>query len=223
MENQLLLEKYKTILTGGTCEIVEKKSHFIANICPVSSEAEALEFIEKIKKQYWDARHNCHAFSVGIQNELTRCSDDGEPSGTAGKPMLNILLGAQLKNTAVVVTRYFGGTLLGTGGLVRAYSRAVTEGLAQCPVIEKKLSCRLKITADYAAGGKIQYIASTMALPVLSSEYTDKVTFHILAGIHEKNSFIKKLAEATSAKAVIEDMGQCYAAEADGQTLIFDN
>ena len=123
------VSNYKTVYRGGTAEIVEKKSRFIAHSAHVESEEEALAFIEQIKKQYWDARHNCHAFSVGVTNETARCSDDGEPAQTAGKPMLDVLMGQQLKNTVVVVTRYFGGTLLGTGGLVRAYSAAVQEGL----------------------------------------------------------------------------------------------
>ena len=116
-------------LEGGEGEIVEKKSRFIATVRPVASEEEALAFIEEMKKKYWDARHNCSAFVIGRNQELMRFSDDGEPPGTAGKPMLDVLLGAGLHNTAVVVTRYFGGTLLGTGGLVRAYSGAVQEGL----------------------------------------------------------------------------------------------
>lgn len=104
------VSNYKTVYRGGTAEIVEKKSRFIAHSAHVESEEEALAFIEQIKKQYWDARHNCHAFSVGVTNETARCSDDGEPAQTAGKPMLDVLMGQQLKNTVVVVTRYFGGT-----------------------------------------------------------------------------------------------------------------
>ena len=114
------MENYKIVHRGGQGEIVEKKSRFIATVCPVMSEEEAISFIEKTKKKYWDARHNCHAFVIGERNEISRCSDDGEPSGTAGKPMLDVLLGAGVHNVCVVVTRYFGGTLLGTGGLVRA-------------------------------------------------------------------------------------------------------
>ena len=107
---------YKILQEGGSGEIVEKKSRFIATLAPVSSEEEAAAFVESTRKKYWDARHNCSAFVVGERAQLTRCSDDGEPAGTAGKPMLEVLLGAQLRNAAVVVTRYFGGTLLGTGG-----------------------------------------------------------------------------------------------------------
>ena len=120
-----MLEHYKTIYEGGEGELVEKKSRFIATVRPVETEEEALAFIEEMKKKYWDARHNCYVYSVGMNREATRCSDDGEPSGTAGRPMLDVLLGAGIYNAAIVVTRYFGGVLLGTGGLVRAYSGAV--------------------------------------------------------------------------------------------------
>ena len=125
MADENRVKSYKTVYRGGMGEIVEKKSRFIAHVAHVESEEEALAFVEKIKKEYWDARHNCHAFTVGIPHETARCSDDGEPAQTAGKPMLDVLIGQKLKNTVVVVTRYFGGTLLGTGGLVRAYSAAV--------------------------------------------------------------------------------------------------
>ena len=169
------MEQYKTVLEGGTGEIIEKKSRFIATVRPVRNEEEALAFLEEMRKQYWDARHNCYAYSVGRNREYTRCSDDGEPSGTAGRPMLDVILGEDIYNVAVVVTRYFGGVLLGTGGLVRAYSKAVQEGLSESLLIEKKKGISLKITTDYTGIGKIQYIAGERQIPILDSEYTDKV------------------------------------------------
>ena len=124
------VNNYKTVYRGGTAEIVEKSHvHCPFGACGIRGRGPC--FYRADKKQYWDARHNCHAFSVGVTNETARCSDDGEPAQTAGKPMLDVLMGQQLKNTVVVVTRYFGGTLLGTGGLVRAYSAAVQEGLKE--------------------------------------------------------------------------------------------
>ena len=170
------MENYKIVHRGGQGEIVEKKSRFIATVCPVMSEEEAISFIEKTKKKYWDARHNCHAFVIGERNEVSRCSDDGEPSGTAGKPMLDVLLGAGVHNVCVVVTRYFGGTLLGTGGLVRAYSKAVQEGLANSVVIEKILSSRMEIYTDYNGIGKIQYIIGKSPAITVKTEYTDRVS-----------------------------------------------
>ena len=129
---------YRVVYQGGEGEIVEKKSRFIATVKPVESEEEAVAFINEMKKKYWDARHNCSAFVIGEHQELTRCSDDGEPAQTAGRPMLDVLLKEGITNVAVVVTRYFGGVLLGTGGLVRAYQKAVQEGLAASQIIEKR-------------------------------------------------------------------------------------
>lgn len=216
-------EKYKLVYEGGVGEIIEKKSRFIATVKPVTSEEEAFYFIEGIKKKYWDATHNCHAFVVGMRQEVTRCSDDGEPSGTAGKPMLDVLLGQELHNTAVVVTRYFGGTLLGTGGLVRAYSKAVQEGLRQSTVIEKTLGCQIQVTTDYTGIGKIQYIAGSMGLPILDSQYTDIVVMNVLTDLNSKNAFIKKVTEATSGSAILEDIGNCYFADVNGATMIFES
>lgn len=216
-------EKYKLVYEGGSGEIIEKKSRFIATVKPVSSESEAYAFIESVKKKYWDARHNCHAFVIGMHQEITRCSDDGEPAGTAGKPMLDVLLGQNLHNTAVVVTRYFGGTLLGTGGLVRAYSKAVTEGLLESTIIEKIPGCRIQVTTDYTGIGKIQYIAAAMSLPILDCQYTDIVVMHVLTDFDSKNAFIKKVTEATSGSAILEELGNCYFAEVNGSTMIFDS
>ena len=144
-----MLDSYKTVYEGKEGEIVEKKSRFIATVRSVESEEDALSFIEEMRKKYWDARHNCFAYTVGDNREFTRCSDDGEPSGTAGRPMLDVLVGENLYNTAVVVTRYFGGVLLGTGGLVRAYSAATQEGLRASTVIEKIRGISLAVTTDY--------------------------------------------------------------------------
>ena len=135
---RIMAQGIKILYEGGSGELEEKKSRFIANTLPISTQEEAIEFIEKIKKQYWDARHNCYAYVLGDRHEIQRFSDDGEPGGTAGKPMLDVLLGEDIHNIVVVVTRYFGGTLLGTGGLVRAYSGATKEGLAGSVILEMK-------------------------------------------------------------------------------------
>ena len=121
-----MLEEYRTIYQGGEGELIEKKSRFIATVRLVKSEEEALAFIEEMRKKYWNATHNCFAYVIGERKEIMRCSDDGEPQGTAGKPMLDVLLGEELYNTAVVVTRYFGGTLLGAGPLTRTYTKVVS-------------------------------------------------------------------------------------------------
>ena len=215
------MEGYKIVYRGGEGEIVEKKSRFIATVCPVDTEEDAVLFIEKTKKKYWDARHNCHAFVIGERNELSRCSDDGEPSGTTGKPMLDVLLGMGLHNVCVVVTRYFGGTLLGTGGLVRAYSKAVQEGLANSLVIEKILSCKMKIYTDYNGIGKIQYIIGKSQAITVETEYTDRVTLEILIKKDLSEGLYKEIVEATNGKAEIEVGDECWCAMAEGQVIVF--
>lgn len=218
-----MLERYKTVYQGGQGEIVEKKSRFIATVRLVESEEEAISFIEEMKKKYWDARHNCHAYVIGEHREVTRCSDDGEPSGTAGRPMLDVLLGEELYNTAVVVTRYFGGTLLGTGGLVRAYSKAVQEGLKKSLIIEKCRGVRLQVTTDYNGIGKIQYIAGENKIPILNSEYTDVVTMELLVPKADLGSVQKAITEATSGRGKMQENGEVYFAEVEGDHLLFEH
>lgn len=217
-----MLENYKTVLEGGSSEIVEKKSRFIATVRSVESEEEALAFIEEMKKKYWDARHNCYAYSVGLNREFTRCSDDGEPSGTAGRPMLDVILGEEIYNAAVVVTRYFGGVLLGTGGLVRAYSKAVQEGLKSSRIIEKRKGISLEVTTDYTGLGKLQYIAGEKGIPVLDSEYTDRVKLKFLIPVQEVDSVQKAITEGTSGRAYMEKAGELYFAVLDSQVYTFE-
>ena len=201
--------EYKIVYTGGEAEIVEKKSRFIATVSPVKTEEEALAFIEATKKKYWNARHNCFAYIVGEQQELMRCSDDGEPAQTAGKPMLDVLMGQQLKNTVVVVTRYFGGTLLGTGGLVRAYSAAVQEGLKESLIIEKFLCRRVRMSMDYTMLGKMQYLAAKLNLMILDTLYTEGVEMQLLVPDTQYAVFIKEVTEASNGKVVPDSEGLC--------------
>ena len=217
-----MLDQYKTVLEGGTGEITEKKSRFIATVRPVSSKEEALAFLEETRKKYWDARHNCYAYSVGMNREYTRCSDDGEPSGTAGRPMLDVILGEDIYNVAVVVTRYFGGVLLGTGGLVRAYSKAVQEGFRESRIIEKKHGICLTVTTDYTGIGKIQYIAGERGIPVLGSEYTDKGIMKLLIPSEDVENVQKAVTEGTNGRAIMEKEKELYFATVDGQVLAFE-
>ena len=216
-----MLSEYKTVYTGGGAEIVEKKSRFIASVQPISTEDEALEFIEKIRKQHWSATHNCFAYTVGERFEIQRCSDDGEPSGTAGKPMLDVLLGEKIHNIVVVVTRYFGGTLLGTGGLVRAYSKATQEGISVSKIITKMHGCKLKITTDYTGLGKIQYILGQRGITVLEPVYTDKVVLEVLVPEDEERGLVDEIVEGTNGQALIEKGEECYFAKIDGEMIIF--
>lgn len=203
-------DTYKIIEAGGEGEIEEKKSRFIATVRAVSSEEEAAAFIEEMKKKYWDARHNCSAFIIGSKAELTRCSDDGEPGGTAGRPMLEVLLGSGIRNVAVVVTRYFGGTLLGTGGLVRAYTQAVQAGLAACSVASMQYGVLLKLQTDYNGIGKVQYLCAQNHIQVQSSDYAEAVTVQVLVEWEKKDAFIKEITEATNGRTEIEEIERLY-------------
>jgi len=203
-------KSYKILYQAGEGEIVEKKSRFIATIRPVDSEEEALSFIAEMKKKYWDATHNCTAFVIGENHEQMRCNDDGEPSQTAGRPMLDVLLGEDVHNCCAVVTRYFGGTLLGTGGLVRAYSAAVKEGLRNCQILEKQLARKLTVETDYTGLGKIQYILGEEKISTLDSQYADKVSLTLLVPVDQLDPLMEKLTEGTNGRCVMEPGEQVW-------------
>lgn len=211
----------RSVYKGGQGEIVEKKSRFIATVRPVRSEEEAAAFIAEMKKQYWDARHNCSAFVVGNNQELTRCSDDGEPPQTAGRPMLEVLLKEEIHDAAVVVTRYFGGVLLGTGGLVRAYQRAVQEGLAACEIIEKRQGVRLLVGTDYNGLGKLQYLLGSERIPILDTQYAADVVMEILVPAERKDFVEKGITEQTGGKARMEWGDPVVYAEHQKEILTF--
>lgn len=216
-----MLESFKAVLIGGQGEIIEKKSRFIANVRPVSSEEEAVAFLEQIRKQYYDARHNCFAYCIGTVMPINRLSDDGEPSQTAGKPILEVIAGKKLHNTMVVVTRYFGGTLLGTGGLVRAYTKAAQEGLLNSVIIEKKLAKRMRMTTNYTDMGKIQYFLTEEDIHVESIDYTDNVVINTLIPVGKELEIKKQLTQVTSARIKMEELEIVYYAVRDKKTLIF--
>ena len=203
-------KSYKILYQAGEGEIVEKKSRFIATIRPVDSEEEALSFIAEMRKKYWDATHNCTAFVIGENHEQMRCNDDGEPSQTAGRPMLDVLLGEDVHNCCAVVTRYFGGTLLGTGGLVRAYSAAVKEGLRNCQILEKQLARKLTVETDYTGLGKIQYILGEEKISTLDSQYADKVSLTLLVPVDQLDPLMEKLTEGTNGRCVMEPGEQVW-------------
>lgn len=217
-----MLSQYKTVYKGGEGEITEKKSRFIATVVPVHTEEEALKFIEAMKKKYWNATHNCFAYVIGEHDELQRCSDDGEPDGTAGKPMLDVLTGEEIHNAAIVVTRYFGGTLLGTGGLVRAYSSAAKQGLASSVIITKIPGVKLRLATDYAGLGKIQYIFGQRGIKILDSIYTDKVEIAALVPLDVLEAVKAEIREGTNGQAGMEEGEQCYFAEVSGEVLVLE-
>ena len=178
----------RSVYGRADAEYVIKKSLFIATVCEVKSEDEAAAFIEEMKKKYWDARHNCSAFVIGKRQELTRCSDDGEPAGTAGRPMLDVLLKENIHNAAIVVTRYFGGVLLGTGGLVRAYQQATKAGLSASEIIEKKDGAVLFIRTDYTGIGRLQYLFAQEKITVMDTAYEADVLVKAVIPENDKNA-----------------------------------
>lgn len=216
-----MIEGYKVLYRGGEGQIIEKKSRFIATTRPAESEEEAVAFIEEMKKKYWDARHNCSAYVIGAQGRFARCSDDGEPGQTAGRPMLDVLMGKEIRNVCVVVTRYFGGILLGTGGLVRAYSAAVTEGLANSIILEKIPARKLAVHTDYSGAGKLQYLAARLGYMVLDTEYTDRVVMLMLVPAAKTEPAIKQITETTNGRAVIEEREMLYYGMLGRELILF--
>lgn len=215
-------EAYKILYRAGTGEITEKKSRFIAEIRPADTEEEALAFIEEVRKTHWDARHHCFAYRIGPLNQTVRASDDGEPSQTAGRPMLDVLEGQELHNVCAVVTRYFGGTLLGTGGLVRAYSQAVKEALKNCVILEKRPGIRLEVDTDYNGVGKIQYIAAQLRITELESQYTDRAVFTYMVPMEELGTLKSKITEATAGRAVQRQGDPVYYGFIGKELILFE-
>ncbi len=186
------MEQFYTIKNNVTTEIVEKKSKFIANLIKVESKEEAEEKIQEIKKKYYDARHNCVAYRVLKDGKVEeKASDDGEPSGTAGGPMLNILQKNNLSNILIVVTRYFGGILLGTGGLVRAYSEALQKAIEESILVLKVSGIEMKLIVDYNNFEKFKYYCKNNNINIVSVEYLEKIECKIQMELEKKEKIIK--------------------------------
>lgn len=198
-----MIEKYNTVSKQAEAEISIKKSRFIATVKPVKSQEEADAFLEKLRKKYWNATHNCYAYQIGRRNEIQRFSDDGEPQGTAGKPILELLKGEKLTDTIVVVTRYFGGTELGTGGLVRAYGKSAKAGVLAAGITKCVLMRRYVVTIPYTLVGKIQYLLAENNYVTEDESYTDDVSLTVLVEEDRCGSFEKQIIEHTSAEADI--------------------
>lgn len=205
-----MLKEYRTILEPGTDEIIEKKSRFIGYIRHTETEEEANAFINEIRKKHFDARHNCFAYSVDGQQQTIRFSDDGEPGGTAGKPILEVITGKGLCDVCIVVTRYFGGTLLGTGGLVRAYTDAAKACIDATDMVTKCLVVPMRLTTNYTDFGKIQYLLGNHNIPVLDSEYGENVAVRIEVLVDDVPMIVKQLTEVTAARVQIEQEDAVY-------------
>lgn len=193
-------DRYKTISQRSETLLVEKKSKFITNAAPAETEAEALAFLNEIRSKYPDATHNVYAYVID-ENNIFRYSDDGEPSGTAGMPVLDAIRKADIVDAAVVVTRYFGGTLLGTGGLVHAYGSSASGGLKNSGIIIREKCDIVSVRADYTLAGRIQHKMSVDGYAVLDTEYGSDVTFKICSSMEDTEKLIAEITDITNGKA----------------------
>lgn len=199
----IIMNAYNIITETGEGEYEEKKSRFIGHALPISSEEEAQLLIDQIKRKYWDARHNCYAYITGERGEIQRFSDDGEPGGTAGRPILDVLNGHELRGVLIVVTRYFGGTLLGTGGLVRAYTKASQLCLDDACIKRMVWGSRVQITCDYTLVGKLQYLFSERNITVEDSVYADNVVFTIIIDEDNVSSILSEVTQSSNGRCEI--------------------
>ncbi|MBO0465979.1 YigZ family protein [Enterococcus plantarum] len=203
-----MLDRYFTIRSDGESEIEIKKSRFICSLKRVYSEAEAKEFIAQKKKEHWKATHNCSAFVIGEKSEIQRSNDDGEPSGTAGTPMLEVLKKQELINVVAVVTRYFGGTKLGAGGLIRAYSHAVSHALNAIGLVEGKLQLEIRLTISYPNLGSVQNFMEHNPYTLKDTIYGEHVEAICLVDEARSEQFLSEIVELLNGQVTFEE-GEC--------------
>ncbi|ACS99934.1 YigZ family protein [Paenibacillus sp. JDR-2] len=210
-----MLERYSTVRGPGSEEVVIKKSRFIGYAKPVETEEEAVSFIEEIKRLHRTATHNCSAYVVGERDQHQKASDDGEPSGTAGKPILEVIKHKGLKNVAVVVTRYFGGIMLGAGGLVRAYTDGAVAGIEAAGEIVKVLHREVFVDVDYTWYGKVENELHGRGTRLGGTEFTDRVTVKCLPVASEADAFVAWITDLTQGQAVITEGEELYYIEGE--------
>ncbi|MEK3968863.1 YigZ family protein [Paenibacillus sp. FSL R7-0048] len=210
-----MLEQYQTVRSSGSKEVVIRKSRFIGHVMPVENEEEALLFIEDIKKKHWNATHNCSAYVIGERDEIQRQSDDGEPSGTAGKPILEVIRNQGVKNVAIVVTRYFGGIMLGAGGLIRAYTDGAVLALEAGEVITRVLRREVFVEIEYTWLGKVENELRGRGIQTGETLFTDKVTLLCLPRNDEGDTFMAWITDLTQGQALITEGRRIYYSEGD--------
>lgn len=194
---------YRILLSPAAGEVTEKKSRFLAELYPVSDEQEAAARIAEVKKRYWDARHHCYGYLLGDRDEIVRFSDDGEPGGTAGRPILDVLTGQRLHYVLAVVTRYFGGTLLGTGGLVRAYGGAVQAALSQGDTALLTEGTQAAVSLDYTDWGRVQYLLSEEKIAVGEVSYGEKILVRLLLPAGREEQILTQIRNASLGRAAV--------------------
>ena len=200
-----MLNRYLTVKSRGEHEIVIEKSRFICHIQRAVSEEEAQAFIQSIKKQHWNATHNCSAYLIGEHDLIQKANDDGEPSGTAGVPMLEVLKKRKLKDTVVVVTRYFGGIKLGAGGLIRAYGKSVSEAINHVGMVERCLMRTMHTTIDYTWLGKVENELRASSFQLKEIHYAEDVIFETYVEETQTEQFIEWMTELTNGKSVTKE------------------
>lgn len=210
-----MLERYRTVREPGSKEIVIKKSRFIGHIIPAQTKSEAIAFIEQVKKEHWNAAHNCFAYMIGERDEIQKQSDDGEPSGTAGKPILEVIRSQGLKNVAIVVTRYFGGIMLGAGGLIRAYTDGAVAAIEAGGAITLVLHRQIYVEVDYTWLGKIENELRTRGVRTGQSSFADKVTLLCLPEDQEADIFTAWMIDLTQGQSVITEGERIYFIEGE--------
>ncbi|UOE93816.1 YigZ family protein [Alkalihalobacillus sp. LMS39] len=208
-----MLTSYYTVKKAGEHEISIQKSRFITYVNRVKNEQEAIDFITTIKKKHADANHNCSAYLIGEHDEIQKANDDGEPTGTAGVPILEVLKKRKLKDTVVVVTRYFGGIKLGAGGLIRAYSSATSEGLQAVGIVERKLMQIMKTSIDYHWLGKVENELRNSEYPLKGIHYLEQVHVETYVPFDEQDSFIDWMTNVTNGQCIIVKEDVAYLEE----------
>ncbi|MTV48991.1 YigZ family protein [Heliobacillus mobilis] len=205
-----MLEIYQTVKEYGETELEISKSRFLIYTNRAETVEEAIEFIGRIKKKHWDATHNCSAYVIGEKDEHQKADDDGEPSGTAGKPILEVIKKMGIKDTVIVVTRYFGGIKLGAGGLIRAYGKGATLGLKAAGIVERRLHTRMAIEIDYTFYGAVENELRSLGYRIDETRFTDKVTVVALEINGLEGNLEKKVNDWTSGQASIAQEGVLY-------------
>ena len=208
-----MLPSYYTVKGNGEHEIVIQKSRFIAHVARVETEEAAQDFIQRIKKENWNATHNCSAYLIGENDHIQKANDDGEPSGTAGVPILEVLKKKHLKDTVVVVTRYFGGIKLGAGGLIRAYGKSTSEGINATGIVERKLMKVMSTVIDYTWLGKIENELRSSVYGIKDIHYLDHVKIETYVEDGEVQNFVDWMVELTSGQGGILEGDVVYLEE----------
>jgi len=216
-----MIKKYNTVLYEAQAQVIQKKSKFICHIMHIDNEEEALDYINSLKKKYYDANHHCYAYCVGLEdNGIERFNDDREPSGTAGKPILEVLKGSGMKNVVAVVIRYFGGILLGTGGLIKAYTDATQEALKASSTYESTLCEKIRLIVDYSFQPKINYFLHKENQMIYDTVFSDKVTFVLFLSVDDAESIKEKLIEMSNGQCSIHSDGNCYIGTVNNEIIV---